>query len=159
MNSETGQDAKAIAAIVGPSAAMGVEACTSRFLRSRFAFGTGGAPSVFYSGGNGAAKAAAETYAAQNGAKMILDTPGGKILNRITGANVFGQPLYRTLPGTTDRMWRWGSKYFAQAAQGEANVFLSGAVRSTSTWRLVEQNILLQNENVILKMHRVPCTQ
>jgi RHS repeat-associated protein len=98
-------------------------------------FATGSGEAIFYSGGKAALEAATEA-AASEGGKTVAMTFGGKVLTQIT----------KPLPERAQTMvWNWGSKHFANGANGSVRAFLREPLRTNSTWAQVEYPILRVN--------------
>jgi uncharacterized protein RhaS with RHS repeats len=93
---------------------------------------TGAAGSVFWSGRQGANRAAAESFAQATGQTTLEMTPAGQALEAAGGSI---------------SQWKALSADFAQGASGEVNAFVGGS-RVNSVWNTVEKPILLQNSSV-----------
>ncbi|MEO8648769.1 MAG: RHS repeat-associated core domain-containing protein [Acidobacteriota bacterium] len=139
--------AEAVASIVGGGLAVGAESGTSSFFRN-VAFGTERNGAVFFSGQGTAS--VANQFAVSTGRQTIGMTPGGSILNSVTGANVFGRPAYEVFPRASQGLWGWGSRHFAQGASGEVN-FFGRAVNPNGVWSTIERPILQQNPDVFIR--------
>ena len=92
----------------------------------------GSAGRVFWSGRQGANRAAAEAFAQSTGRTTLEMTPAGQALEA-AGGNI--------------SQWRELSADFARGASGEVYAFVGGS-RVNSVWYTVEKPILMQNPNV-----------
>lgn len=148
------QKAKAEAAIGGTLGAGAIEACASGVLRNVF-FATPKNGAVFYTGGARAARAA-EDYALGSGGKTIGMTPGGKVLDALTNARIGRFSIRDTAPYLNDKLWRFGSRHFADGASGSATLFRSsGQLRPNNIFQSVEQPRLILN-NTFINTRRIP---
>ena len=87
---------------------------------------------VFWSGRQGANRAAAEAFASSTGKTTMEMTPAGRALEAAGGSI---------------SQWKALSTDFARSASGELNAFTGGA-RASSVWNTVEKPLLMQNRNV-----------
>jgi RHS repeat-associated protein len=87
---------------------------------------------VFWSGRQGANRAAAEAFARSTGKTTLENTPAGRALEA-AGGNI--------------SQWKALSASAARSAVGEVNSFAGGA-RPDGVWNTVEKPILMQNPNV-----------
>jgi len=87
---------------------------------------------VFWSGRQGANRAAAEAFASSTGKTTLEMTPAGRALEA-AGGNI--------------SQWKALSADFARTASGEINAFTGGA-RASSVWNTVEKPLLMQNPDV-----------
>jgi hypothetical protein len=87
---------------------------------------------VFWSGRQGANKAAAEAFAKSTGGTTLEMTPTGQAL---------------TAQGAGIDAWRAASADFARGASGDVTSFAGGSSPG-SVWQTVEKPILMQNPNV-----------
>jgi RHS repeat-associated protein len=87
---------------------------------------------VFWSGRQGANRAAAEAFASSTGRTTLEMTPAGRALEA-AGGNI--------------SQWKALAADFARGASGEVNAFTGGA-RASSVWNTVEKPLLMQNPNV-----------
>jgi len=92
----------------------------------------GSAGRVFWSGRQGANRAAAEAFAQSTGRTTLEMTPAGQALEA-AGGNI--------------SQWRELSADFARGASGEVYAFVGGS-RVNSVWYTVDKPILMQNPNV-----------
>jgi RHS repeat-associated protein len=117
-------------------------------------FATGEGSAVFYTGGGRATAQWANEFAVNTGRQTIEMTRGGRALNTITNFRVGDVSIRNTLPSFNDRIWRFGSRHFAEQASGEVNIFRVSPVRAGSTFNTVEQPILQRSQNVLLRYRR-----
>jgi hypothetical protein len=87
---------------------------------------------VFWSGRQGANRAAAEGFASSTGKTTLEMTPAGRALEA-AGGNI--------------SQWKTLSADFARTASGDVNAFTGGA-RASSVWNTVEKPLLMENSNV-----------
>jgi len=87
---------------------------------------------VFWSGRQGANRAAAEAFAGSTGRTTLEMTPAGRALE-LAGGNI--------------SQWKALSAEFARNASGEINSF-SGGASASGVWNTVEKPLLMQNSNV-----------
>jgi hypothetical protein len=101
--------------------------------------GTAAVARVFWSGGHGLAKAAAEAWAEQTGASTLEMSAEGQALEGATAA------LGRA---ATYAEWKAASAQWASGASGEVTVFHFTDVGLQSTWATTEYPILMANPAV-----------
>jgi hypothetical protein len=123
---------KATAAFAGISVAAGLAIGTTPAL-AEAAFATGEGQAAFWSG-----SAEAQAAAMESAGTTIEQTIGGRILSATNFLTKPISPLNRLL-------WNNASRYFAQGASGEANVFLNTTINPAGTWSAIEQPILQRN--------------
>lgn len=103
-----------------------------RFGDFTFAAESGAGDAVFWSGRQGANRAAAEAFAKATGNTTLEMTPVGQALEA-QGAGIDA--------------WRAASADFARGASGDVTAFAGGSSPG-SVWLTVEKPILMQNPNV-----------
>ncbi len=119
-------------------------------------FATAESEAIVYGGGNGAARTWAQAAANNSGRQTIEMTPGGKVLNAVTNAEVGGFSIRSNFRPLNESIWRWASGHYARGISGEVQMFRTLPVRPGNLLEGVELPILRKNPTVFIRAHQVP---
>ncbi len=108
---------------------------------------------AFYSGGEGAARDAAEQYVFKNGGVILEKTPVGLALDKTT--KVLKSANRELADKLTAPLWEALSRNYAKNAREGVDAFLTDERRTGAVWDRIEKMELMKN-GVPIREHRVP---